>query len=130
VGMLAQGHSGIVRYGPDGERRGDDISVFVAAYAPRPGMPLAYVGAMGSRRTNDDRMGKLRALGVSDTQLVRLHAPIGLDVGARTPEETAVSIAAEIIGLRWGGSGTQLRRTHGPIHHGDTPTGPQRTPAP
>jgi xanthine dehydrogenase accessory factor len=205
VGMLEQGRTGILRYGPDGERRGDDIAVFVAAYAPRPRMivfgaidfaaavarvgsflgyrvtvcdarptfatpkrfpdadevivewphrylqkayesgeidprtvvcvlthdpkfdvpllelalrmPLAYVGAMGSRRTNDDRVALLRELGLTDAELARLHAPIGLDVGARTPEETAISVAAEIIALRWGGSGSQLRQTAGPIHH-------------
>jgi xanthine dehydrogenase accessory factor len=205
LGMLEQGRTGIVRYGPDGERRGDDIAVFVAAYAPRPRMivfgaidfaaavarvgaflgyrvtvcdarptfatpkrfpdadevivewphrylrkayeseevdprtvvcvlthdpkfdvpllelalrmPLAYVGAMGSRRTNDDRVARLRELGLTDVELARLHAPIGLDVGARTPEETAISVAAEIIALRWGGTGSQLRHSEGPIHH-------------
>jgi xanthine dehydrogenase accessory factor len=201
VGMLAQGRTGIVHYGPDGERRGDALAVFVAAFAPRPRMivfgaidfaaavarvgsflgyrvtvcdaretfatrkrfpeadevvvawphkyladtevdertvvcvlthdpkfdvpllelalrlPLAYVGAMGSRRTNTDRAARLRELGLSDEQLDRLHAPIGLDVGARTPEETAISVAAEIIGMRWGGSGTPLRQMDGPIHH-------------
>ncbi|HEV7191567.1 MAG TPA: XdhC family protein, partial [Jatrophihabitantaceae bacterium] len=59
---------------------------------------------------------RLKELGISDADLERLHAPIGLDVGARTPEETAVSIAAEIVAARWGGSGAQLRRTDGPIH--------------
>jgi xanthine dehydrogenase accessory factor len=78
--------------------------------------PVAYIGAMGSRRTHDDRVKRLRELGITDDELARLHAPIGLDVGARTPEETAVSIAAEIVGARWGGSGAQLRRTDGPIH--------------
>jgi xanthine dehydrogenase accessory factor len=200
-GMLLQGRTGIVRYGPDGERRGDDIAVFVASYAPRPRMivfgaidfaaavarvgaflgyrvtvcdarptfatekrfpdadevivawphkylaqtetdprtvvcvlthdpkfdvplleialrlPLAYIGAMGSRRTNEDRQTQLRALGLSEEELARLHAPIGLDVGARTPEETAVSVAAEIIAARWGGSGARLRAVEGPIHH-------------
>jgi xanthine dehydrogenase accessory factor len=201
VGMLAQGRTGIVHYGLDGERRGDDLAVFVASYAPRPRMivfgaidfaaavarvgsflgyrvtvcdaretfatkkrfpeadevvvswphkylasteidertvvcvlthdpkfdvpllelalrmPLAYVGAMGSRRTNEDRDQRLRELGLTDEELSRLHAPIGLDVGARTPEETAVSVAAEIIALRWGGTGSQLRALDGPIHH-------------
>jgi xanthine dehydrogenase accessory factor len=200
AGMLLQGRTAIIRYGADGERRGDEIAVFVASYAPRPRMivfgaidfaaavarvgsflgyrvtvcdarptfatkkrfpeadevvvawphrylaktevdertvvcvlthdpkfdvplleialrmPLAYLGAMGSRRTNEDRLAKLRELGLSEPDLARLHAPIGLDVGARTPEETAVSIAAEIIGARWGGSGAQLRRVAGPIH--------------
>ena len=204
-GMLAQGQTGIVHYGLDGERRGDDVAVFVNSYAPRPRMivfgaidfaaavarvgsflgyrvtvcdarstfatkkrfpqadevvvawphkylakvaseglldertvvcvlthdpkfdvplpeialrmPLAYIGAMGSRRTNDDRVARLREIGVTDDELKQLHAPIGLDVGARTPEETAVSVAAEIIAARWGGSGSQLRTTDGPIHH-------------
>ena len=78
--------------------------------------PVAYIGAMGSRRTNEDRLYRLKELGLTHEELARLHAPIGLDVGARTPEETAVSIAAEIIALRWGGTGTQLRRIDGPIH--------------
>ncbi|MDP9093750.1 MAG: XdhC family protein [Actinomycetota bacterium] len=200
-GMLLQGRTGIVHYGRDGERRGDEIAVFVASYAPRPRMivfgaidfaaavaragaflgyhvtvcdarptfatakrfpdadevivewphrylektevdrrtvicvlthdpkfdvplleialrmPLAYVGAMGSRRTNADRLDQLRGLGLSGEQLGRLHAPIGLDIGARTPEETAISVAAEIVAARWGGTGEQLRRTDGPIHH-------------
>ena len=199
-GLLDQGTTQIVRYGPDGERRGDDISIFVASYAPRPRMivfgaidfaaavakvgaflgyrvtvcdarptfatkkrfpdadevvvawphrylaqtdtdtrtvvcvlthdpkfdvpllevalrlPLAYLGAMGSRRTNDDRNARLRELGFTDTDLDRLHAPIGLDVGGRTPEETAVSVAAEIVAARWGGTGAQLRTVSGPIH--------------
>jgi len=199
-GLLLQGSTGILRYGPDGERRGDDIAVFVASYAPKPRMivfgaidfaaavarvgsflgyrvtvcdarptfatkkrfpdadevvvawphrylaetevdertvvcvlthdpkfdvpllevalrlPLAYLGAMGSRRTNDDRTQRLKELGFTDDELAALHAPIGLDVGARTPEETAVSIAAEIVAARWGGSGAQLRRLAGPIH--------------
>jgi xanthine dehydrogenase accessory factor len=200
-GLLQQGNTGIVRYGPEGERRRDDIAVFVASYAPKPRMivfgaidfaaavarigaflgyrvtvcdarptfatkkrfpeadevvvawphrylaqtevdertvicvlthdpkfdvplleialrlPLAYLGAMGSRRTNEDRAQRLKELGFSDDDLARLHAPIGLDVGGRTPEETAVSIAAEIIAARWGGSGEQLRHASGPIHH-------------
>jgi xanthine dehydrogenase accessory factor len=195
-----------VHYGPDGERRGDAIAVFVNTYAPRPRMlvfgaidfaaavarmgsflgyrvtvcdarptfatkrrfpeadevvvawphkylakqqldartvvcvlthdpkfdvpllevalriPLAYIGAMGSRRTNDDRLKRLREAGLSEEQLARLHSPIGLDVGGRTPEETAVSVAAEIIAARWGGTGTQLRSTEGPIHHEQTLT--------
>ncbi|GAB2488183.1 XdhC family protein [Jatrophihabitans fulvus] len=200
VGLLEQGTTGVVRYGPDGERRGDDIEVFVASFAPKPRMivfgaidfaaavarvgsflgyrvtvcdarptfatpkrfpdadevvvewphrylaatatdsrtvvcvlthdpkfdvpllevalrrPLAYLGAMGSRRTNDDRAARLKELGFTDDDLARLHAPIGLDIGGRTPEETAVSVAAEIIGSRWGGSGAQLRQVSGPIH--------------
>jgi xanthine dehydrogenase accessory factor len=199
-GLLLQGTTATLHYGLDGERRGDDIAVFVSSYAPRPRMivfgaidfaaavarvgsflgyrvtvcdaretfattkrfpdadevivewphrylartevdertvicvlthdpkfdvplleialrtPVAYIGAMGSRRTNDDRIKRLRELGIGEAELARLHAPIGLDVGARTPEETAVSIAAEIVATRWGGTGTQLRRIDGPIH--------------
>jgi xanthine dehydrogenase accessory factor len=199
-GLLVQGATATVHYGPDGERRGDELAVFVASYAPKPRMivfgaidfaaavarigsflgyhvtvcdarktfatnkrfpdadevivewphrylaqtevdertvlcvlthdpkfdvplleialrtPVGYIGAMGSRRTNDDRAKRLRELGMTDADLARLHAPIGLDTGARTPEETAVSIAAEIIASRWGGSGTQLRQLEGPIH--------------
>ena len=62
-----------------------------------------YIGVMGSRRTHDDRMNRLREVGLTDAELSRLASPIGLDLGARTPEETAVSIAAEIIARRWGG---------------------------
>ncbi|MEZ5097108.1 MAG: XdhC family protein [Nocardioides sp.] len=78
---------------------------------------VAYVGAMGSRRTHDDRLRRLRDAGVTDDELARLSSPIGLDLGARTPEETAVSIAAEIISQRWGGSGRALADTEGRIHH-------------
>ncbi|GAB3461450.1 XdhC family protein [Actinophytocola sediminis] len=77
---------------------------------------VGYVGAMGSRRTHDDRMDRLRAAGLSETELARLASPIGLDLGARTPEETAVSIAAEIISLRWGGAGNRLTELTGRIH--------------
>ena len=77
---------------------------------------FAYVGAMGSRRTHTDRVARLRAAGVSAEQIARLHSPIGLDLGARTPEETAVSIAAEIIADRWGGGGSPLSQLDGSIH--------------
>jgi xanthine dehydrogenase accessory factor len=201
-GLLAQGHTTVLHYGVDGERRGDDLELFVAAYAPPPRMlvfgaidfaaavarvgaflgyqvtvcdarpvfatprrfpdahevvvewphrylarttvdertvicvlthdpkfdvpllevalktPAAYIGAMGSRRTHSDRLARLREIGVGEAELERLHSPIGLDLGARTPEETAVSIAAEIIGERWGGSGRRLTTTEGAIHAG------------
>ncbi|UXA12883.1 XdhC family protein [Mycobacterium sp. SMC-8] len=78
---------------------------------------VGYIGVMGSRRTHDDRMGRLREAGLTDTELARLASPIGLDLGARTPEETAVSIAAEIIARRWGGEGRPLTETRGRIHH-------------
>ena len=76
-----------------------------------------YIGVMGSRRTHDDRMNRLREAGLSDAELSRLASPIGLDLGARTPEETAVSIAAEIIARRWGGGGRPLTEIAGRIHH-------------
>jgi xanthine dehydrogenase accessory factor len=78
---------------------------------------VAYVGAMGSRRTHDDRMARLKEAGLTDDELARLSSPIGLDLGARTPEETAISIAAEIIAGQWGGSGEPLGATEGRIHH-------------
>jgi xanthine dehydrogenase accessory factor len=200
-GMLAQGLTGIRRYGEHGERRGDDLSVFVNSFAPAPRMlvfgaidfaaavarvgkflgyhvtvcdarkvfatpsrfpdadevvvdwphrflagtevdartvicvlthdpkfdvpllevalrtPAGYIGAMGSRRTHDDRLARLREAGLTEGELARLRSPIGLDLGARTPEETAVSIAAELIQLRWGGTGHPLTTTEGRIHH-------------
>ncbi|MGD9959196.1 XdhC family protein [Nocardioides sp.] len=206
LGLLASGHNGTLEYGPDGERRGEGMRVFVWAFAPKPRMlvfgaidfaaavarvgsflgyhvtvcdarpvfatntrfpeadevvvdwphrylateveagrvdqrtiiavlthdpkfdvPLlevalrvpevAYVGAMGSRRTHDDRLARLREAGLTEDELGRLSSPIGLDLGARTPEETAVSIAAEIIALRWGGTGDRLAGLEGRIHH-------------
>ena len=199
--MLAQGLTGIRRYGAHGERRGDELSVFVNSFAPAPRMlvfgaidfaaavarvgkflgyhvtvcdarkvfatasrfpdadevvvdwphrflaatevdartvicvlthdpkfdvpllevalrtPAGYIGAMGSRRTHDDRLTRLREVGLTEDELARLRSPIGLDLGARTPEETAVSIAAELIQLRWGGTGQPLTATEGRIHH-------------
>jgi xanthine dehydrogenase accessory factor len=71
---------------------------------------------MGNRRTHTVRTARLREAGVTDVGLVRLMAPIGLDIGARTPEETAVSICAEIIALRTGHEAQSLRDREGPIH--------------
>nr|WP_298322734.1 XdhC/CoxI family protein [Haloactinopolyspora sp.] len=205
-GMLDQGMTGVRHYGADGERRMDELEIFVHAFAPRPRMlvfgaidfaaalvrvgrflgyhvtvcdarpvfatprrfpdadevvvswphdflasatidertvicvlthdpkfdvplleaavksPAAYIGVMGSRRTHDDRMARLRERGVSADDLARLSSPLGLDLGARTPEETAVSIAAEIIAARWGGTGQRLSKLSGPIHrdHGES----------
>jgi xanthine dehydrogenase accessory factor len=205
-GLLAAGRSEVLTYGPDGQRRGEGMEVFVSSYAPRPRMlvfgaidfaaavaqqgaflgyrvtvcdaravfatrarfptadevvvdwpnryltaqvdagaidgrtvicvlthdpkfdvPLlevalrlpdvAYIGAMGSRRTHHDRMDRLRRAGLTGVELGRLSSPIGLDLGARTPEETAVSIAAEIVARRWGGGGRPLADTGGRIHH-------------
>jgi xanthine dehydrogenase accessory factor len=205
-GLLASGRTETLTYGPDGERRGEGMRVFVSSFAPKPRMlvfgaidfaaavahqghflgyhvtvcdarpvfattsrfpsaddvvvtwphryleaerdagridartvicvlthdpkfdvpvlevalrlpEVAYVGAMGSRRTHDDRMARLREAGLTEVELARLSSPVGLDLGARTPEETAVSIAAEIIALQWGGRGERLGHRDGPIHH-------------
>jgi xanthine dehydrogenase accessory factor len=205
-GALASGHTETLTYGPDGQRRGEGMRVFVSVFAPPPRMlvfgaidfaaavarigsflgyrvtvcdarpvfattarfpeadevvndwphrylraeaeagridertvvcvlthdpkfdvPLlevalrlphiAYVGAMGSRRTHDDRLKRLVEAGLADEEIARLSSPIGLDLGARTPEETAVSVAAEIIALQWGGVGDRLSERAGPIHH-------------
>ncbi|WNZ06908.1 XdhC/CoxI family protein [Streptomyces sp. 11x1] len=78
--------------------------------------PAAYIGAMGSRRTHEDRARRLREAGLGTVELSRLRSPVGLDLGARTPEEVAVSVAAEIVALRWGGSGMPLTATTGLIH--------------
>jgi xanthine dehydrogenase accessory factor len=210
LGLLVAGHHATLTYGPDGERMGEGMRVFVWAFAPKPRMlvfgaidfaaavtriggflgyavtvcdarpvfatasrfaeadevvvdwphrylaaeqeagridrrtviavlthdpkfdvPLlevalrlpevAYVGAMGSRRTHEDRLARLREAGLGEEELARLSSPIGLDLGARTPEETAVSIAAEIIAGRWGGSGERLGETSGRIHRDPEP---------
>jgi xanthine dehydrogenase accessory factor len=81
--------------------------------------PAGYIGAMGSRRTHDNRTARLKEEGVTDEQLARVSSPIGLDIGARTPEETAIAIAAEIVALRTGHSGGRLAERSGPIHATD-----------
>jgi xanthine dehydrogenase accessory factor len=90
-----------------------DVPAIIAALDTEVG----YLGAMGSRRTHRDRLDRLREAGLDDARLTRLHAPIGLDIGARTPEETAVSVCAEIISTRNGLGGVRpLTTTDGPIH--------------
>ena len=79
-------------------------------------LPAAYIGAMGSRRTHERRLRLLREAGVAEESLARLHSPIGLDIGASTPEETAVSILAEVLAVRAGASGAPLAGRSGPIH--------------
>ncbi|SDS82147.1 xanthine dehydrogenase accessory factor [Friedmanniella luteola] len=95
-----------------------DVPLLAAALR----LPLGYVGVMGSRRTHADRVARLRAEGLTDVELGRMASPLGLDLGARTPEETAVSIAAELVSRRWGGQGRPLSEGSGRIHH--EPGGP------
>ena len=78
---------------------------------------VGFIGAMGSRKTHEERLQRLREAGLSEVELERLSSPIGLDLGARTPEETAISIAAEIVSQRWGGHGVRLAELSGRIHH-------------
>ncbi|MGF1430896.1 XdhC family protein [Kitasatospora sp. LaBMicrA B282] len=80
-------------------------------------LPVGFVGAMGSRKTHLDRNARLREVGLSEAEIARLRSPIGLDLGARTPEETAVAVAAEIVASRRGGGCLPLSAGAGPIHH-------------
>jgi xanthine dehydrogenase accessory factor len=89
-----------------------DVPAVRGALATRVG----YIGVMGSRKTHDKRTERLREAGVTETELARLMSPIGLDLGARTPEETAISICAEIIARRTGRLAPSLRDASGPIH--------------
>ena len=101
--------------------------ICILTHDPKFGVPVviealktkaAYIGAMGSRKTHDDRVARLIEAGVNPEDLKRVKSPIGLDLGARTPEETAISILAEVIQDRWGGSGKNLAQTSGTIHPG------------
>ena len=89
-----------------------DVPAIVSALATGVG----YIGVMGSRRTPENRLVRLREAGVDARGIARLQSPIGIDIGARTPEETAVSIVAEIIALRTGRSAQALNASSGPIH--------------
>jgi xanthine dehydrogenase accessory factor len=89
-----------------------DEPALVAALATGAG----YIGALGSRRTHDEREARLRAAGIGDAELARISSPCGLDVGARTPAETAIAVLAEILALRAGREGGRLADASGPIH--------------
>ncbi len=112
-------HETFTRLGPD-----DRTAVVVLTHDEKFDVPFLkvalsspayYVGALGSRRTNDRRLEALRACGVDEAMLARLHAPIGLDIGARAPAEVAVAIGAEIVAARNQRSGGLLRDADGPI---------------
>lgn len=90
-----------------------DVPLLISALA----LPaLAFLGALGSRRTHDDRLTRLRAEGVPDSSIARIHSPLGLDLNAHTPEETAISIIAQILAVRGGGTARALSTEQGPIH--------------
>ena len=108
-----------------GAQLGSRDAVCILTYVPKFDVPaiqgalatrVGYIGVMGSRTTHERRTARLRDVGVTDDELDRLMSPIGLDLGARTPEETAISICAEIIARRTGRPATPLRVAHGPIH--------------
>jgi xanthine dehydrogenase accessory factor len=115
--------------GPLFERRGSTLgprdAVCILTHDPKFDVPavvgalatkVGYIGVMGSRTTHAKRTERLREAGVTDEQLARLMSPIGLDLGARTPEETAISICAELIARRTGRTIPSLRDSDGPIH--------------
>jgi xanthine dehydrogenase accessory factor len=112
------------------ERRGNTLTsrdaICILTHDPKFDVPAVqgalatsagYIGVMGSRKTHSKRLERLAEVGVTQPeQLERLMSPVGLDLGARTPEETAVSICAEIIARRTGRMAPSLRDGHGPIH--------------
>ena len=108
-----------------GGRLSRDTAICVLTHDPKFDIPVldaalshgfSYIGAMGSRRTDRDRRDKLTALGHSNEALLTLHSPIGLDLGARSPAETALSIMAEVMAVRESASAQSLNRTNRPIH--------------
>jgi len=122
--------------GPLFERRGATLgprdAVCILTHDPKFDVPaiagalatsVGYIGVMGSRKTHQKRLERLAEVGIDrPDHLERLMSPIGLDLGGRTPEETAISICAEIISRRTGHSASSLRSTSGSIHGGPNPT--------
>ena len=116
--------------GPMFDRRGHTLrphdAVCILTHDPKFDVPavqgalatsVGYIGVMGSRKTHATRLGRLAEAGVTDpADLARLMSPIGLDIGARTPEETAIAICAEVVARRTGRPAVPLSRTDGPIH--------------
>ena len=107
------------------DRLGPRDAICVLTHDPKFDVPaivgaidteVGYIGAMGSRRTHRERCDRLRAVGVTDDQLETVMSPIGLDLGSRTPEETAIAICAEIIARQTGHRPASLRESDGPIH--------------
>jgi len=109
----------------EGQKLGPRDVILVFTHDPKfdePALSAAlasgagYIGALGSRRTQERRAERLCEGGLGEESIASIHAPCGLDVGARTPSETAVSILAEVIAVRTGRTGESLRKTTGPIH--------------
>jgi xanthine dehydrogenase accessory factor len=105
-----------------GARFNEDSYVVVLTHDPKLDEPVlksvlhtpaTYVGAIGSRKTNQERNARLKGAGLTDEQLARIHAPIGLDIGSQTPEEIALAIIAEIVAARYGKDAKPLRETAG-----------------
>jgi xanthine dehydrogenase accessory factor len=109
-----------------GQRLGPRDAVCILTHDPKFDVPaiqgalatqVGYIGVMGSRKTHAKRLERLAEVGVTSTEdLARIHSPIGLDLGGRTPEETAISIVGEIIASRTGRNAQSLRATDGAIH--------------
>jgi xanthine dehydrogenase accessory factor len=129
---FAEAHEVVVDW-PDryleGVRLSERDAVLVFTHDPKLDVPAVqaalatdagYIGALGSRRTTSDRNRRLRDVGVTDEQIARVFAPCGLDIGASTVEETAVSVLAEIVTTRAGRHGRPLREAEGPIRHAET----------
>jgi xanthine dehydrogenase accessory factor len=102
----------------------ENCAVVVLTHEPRYDEPVlkaalhtaaGYVGAIGSRATNRARIERLRAQGVSDDRLARIHSPIGLDIGSQVPEEIALAIIAEITAERYGKTGASLKERAGAV---------------